>query len=319
MTDIICELENQGNTPQAPGAGNIPPHNQPSVSVPYPFKGYNLTALDHILPPCHICMVLTLDTASREGIDVLQGAVQRLGQHFPFLTGVVVPSSRAAGREKVFEVQPACSSILELYPMLQISYGPELDDTSPDDFIQQQYLPLPFLMDPKDPMPLIRFKANVTKTRIILCVVFHHKALDGKSMSVTLKALAELCKHPELSPNLLPSSEKAEESSRHLLVNPAAGEPLPLNWTLAPLTLDPTPPEDPGRVPMSRRFSLCWEKVTLLKDAYNAVLSALPPIDGNARPLRLTSNDILTHWPGSVGTRHVWIPCLNKFPLPRCS
>ncbi|KAI9366987.1 hypothetical protein BJX61DRAFT_547942 [Aspergillus egyptiacus] len=302
MTDIIAELENQGMTP-ASTLANVQPPNQPSINIPYPFESYNLTALDNILPPCHMCMLLALDDASLEGIDVLKGGAERLCQNFPFLTGVVVPSSQAARQRGVFEVQPANSSFMEQYPMVQIGYGPEMDDISPDDFIEQKYLPIPYMMPPTEPLPLIRFKANVTKNRIILCIVYYHTALDSTSVSVTLKALAELCKDSELSPDLLPSSARAEQSSRHHTANPTAGDPLPLNWTLVPLSLDPKLPDDPGKLATSRGSSLSYDKVTLLKDTCNAVLAALPPIDGMAKPPLLTSNDILMALVGICGNK----------------
>ena len=304
MTNIISELENQGSTTsQATSTGSIPLPNQPNINIPYPFEAYNLTALDHILPPCHMFMFLTINNASLEGIDALKGGAQRLIQHFPFLSGVVVPSNQEAGRKGVFAVQPASSSFMERYPMVQTEYSPELDDISPDDFIGQKYLPIPFLMAPTEPLPLIRFKANVTKNRVILCVVYYHRALDSTSVSVTLQALAELCKNSEMSPDLLPSSARAEESSRHQLANPADGNPVPLNWTLAPLSLDPKLPDNPAKLPTSRRFSLSYEKVTLLKDTCNAVLGALPPISGMAKPPLLTSNDILTALAGLYGNK----------------
>lgn len=242
-------------------------------------------------------MFLTFDEHSDEGIETLKKGVTQLNTHLPFLTGVVVPSSQSAGKENAFEVQPASASFLQTYPMLQVESHPELDYTPPDDFIDQKYLPLPFLMPPTDPQPLIRFKANVTDTKVILCVAYFHKALDSTAVSVAIRALAELCKDPNTSPEVLPTSASAEESSRQHLLDSAAQSPVPFNWTLTPLTFDP-PPEDPGKIPVSQHFKLSAEKVSLLKNACNAAISGseidLPP---------LTSNDIITALVGLCGNR----------------
>lgn len=182
--------------------------------------------------------------------------------------------------------------------MLQVETHPELDYISPDDFIDQRYLPLPFLMPPTEPQPLIRFKANVTDTKVILCVAYFHKALDSTGVSVVVKTLAELCKDHNASPDVLPTSASAEESSRQHLLDFAAQSPVPFNWTLTPLSLDP-PPEDPGKIPVSRHFKLNAEKISLLKDACNRIISSLSTV--SLPPL--TSNDIITALVGLCGNR----------------
>lgn len=242
-------------------------------------------------------MFLTFNNHSDEGIETLKKGVSQLNTHLPFLTGVVAPSSQSAGKENVCEVQPASASFLRAYPMLQVESHPELDHTSPDDFIDQKYLPLPFLMPPTDPQPLVRFKANVTNTQVVLCVSYFHKALDSTAVSVAIRALAELCKDPNTSPEVLPISASGEELSRQRLLDSAAQYPVPFNWTLTPLTFDP-PPEDPDKIPVSHHFKLSAEKITLLKNACNAAISGseieLPP---------LTSNDIITALIGLCGNR----------------
>lgn len=248
-------------------------------------------------------MFLSFESTSSEGLNALKKGVARLSAHLPFLTGVVVPSSQPAGKENVFEVQPASLSFLERYPMLQVAYNPELDYLSPDDFIDQNYLPLQFLTPPTEPMPLVRFKANLTNRKIILSVAYFHRALDSTGVSVVLKALAALCKDPNASPNILPTSTRAEETSRQHLIDFAAKGPLPFNWTTVPLSLDAAPPEGVGMIPISRLFKLSAEKVTLLKDACNAVIARLPPDENAAKQPLLTSNDIITALVGLCGNR----------------
>ena len=267
---------------------------------PYPFSPYNLTSLDHILPPCHIFMFLSFQNASIEGIDALSTGVTRLSEQFPFLTGLAVPSDQSAGKEGVLEIQPASSAFLERHPMFQAAWSPDMDEISRDDFIQQQYLPLQFLIPPTKPMPLVRFKANVTRKKIILSLAYFHRALDSKGVAVILKTLSELCKDPDATPDTLPTSSEAEQSSRLHLINIKGRQPLPFNWTSAPLSLDTTEPTDPGKITISRHFSLSPQKVTLLKDACNGIIKSLAHGDP-AKSHPVTSNDIITALVGLCG------------------
>ncbi|CAG8898818.1 unnamed protein product [Penicillium egyptiacum] len=305
VSDIIGEVTVQTTTESCA----MTPDDKSSLSAstslthsPYPFSPYNLSFLDHILPPCHIFMFLSFNNASIEGIDALRTGVTRLCEKFPFLTGLAVPSSQSAGKEGVLEVQPASSNFLERYPMLQVAHSPGMDEVSRDDFIQQQYLPIPFLIPPTEPMPLVRFKANVTRTMIILSVAYFHRALDSTGVSVVLKTLSELCKNQDAtSTNVLTNSE-AEESSRQHLTKFKASQPLPFNWTLVPLSFDTTPAADPSRIPISRHFSLNPQKVTFLKDACNGIIKSLAHGDSK-KPNLVTSNDIITALVGLCGNK----------------
>ncbi|KAK2764572.1 acetyl-CoA synthetase [Arachnomyces sp. PD_36] len=320
VKDVIDELRKQIGPTGAgvtSGQNGVVVSNLSKTDVPYHFRPYNLSPLDNILPPCHMFMFLTFDSYSSEGIDALKTGVTRLSAHFPFLTGVVVPSSQPAGKQNVFEVQPASSSFMEKYPMLQVAYNPELDFLSPDDFIDQNYLPIQFLTPPTEPMPLVRFKANLTNRKIILSVAYFHRALDSTGVSVVLKTLAALCKDPNASPDLLPTSTRAEETSRQHLIDSAAKYPVPFNWTSVPLSPDVSPPDSVGKVPISRRFKLDAKKITLLKDACNAAITRLPPDANGVKPSPLTSNDIITALVGLCGNRARLDTVLESNPPPK--
>ncbi|CAG8080584.1 unnamed protein product [Penicillium nalgiovense] len=269
---------------------------------PYPFPAYNLTSLDHILPPCHIFMFLSFEEASMEGIDALRQSVTRLSEHFPFLTGVVVPSSQSLGKAEVFEVKPASLAFLQKYPMLQVAFSPEMDKMAQDDFIQQKYLPIPFLSPPAEPMHLVRFQANVTRHKIILCVAYNHRALDSTGVSVVLKTLSEFCRAPEATLDSLSTSDAAEKTARQHIIDFQAKEPLPFKWTSVPLSLDATTPEDHAQEPVSRHLSLSTRKVALLKDSCNKIITS--ESHGDPEKSRLcTSNDIITALVGFCGNK----------------
>ncbi|KAJ5471473.1 Acetyl-coenzyme A synthetase [Penicillium desertorum] len=147
LSDIIGEVAAQTTT--EPWA--MTPDASTSLShAPYPFSPYNLTSLDHIVLPCHIFMFLLFTNALMEGIDALRTGVIRLSEKFPFLTGLAVPSSQPASKEDVLEVQPSSSNFLEKYPILQVAYNPDIDEVSRDDFIQPHYLPIQFLIPPRN-------------------------------------------------------------------------------------------------------------------------------------------------------------------------
>ncbi|CAG8018240.1 unnamed protein product [Penicillium nalgiovense] len=243
---------------------------------PYYFPAYNLTSLDHILPPCHIFMFLSFEEASMEGIDALRQSVIRLSEHFPFLTGMVVPSSQSLGKAEVFEVKSASLAFLQKYPMLQVAFSPEMDKIAQDDFIQQKYLPIPFLSPPS--------------------------RAYASGVSVVLKTLSEFCRAPEATLDSLSTSDAAEKTVRQHIIDFRAKEPLPFKWTSVPLSLDATTPEDHAQEPVSRHFSLSTHKVALLKDYCNKIITS--ESHGDPEKSRLcTSNDIITALVGFCGNK----------------
>ncbi|CAG7951382.1 unnamed protein product [Penicillium nalgiovense] len=243
---------------------------------PYSFPEYNLTSLDHILPPCHIFMFLSFEEASMEGIDALRQSVIRLSEHFPFLTGMVVPSSQSLGKAEVFEVKSASLAFLQKYPMLQVAFSPEMDKIAQDDFIQQKYLPIPFLSPPS--------------------------RAYASGVSVVLKTLSEFCRAPEATLDSLSTSDAAEKTARQHIIDFRAKEPLPFKWTSVPLSLDATTPEDHAQEPVSRHFSLSTHKVALLKDYCNKIITS--ESHGDPEKSRLcTSNDIITALVGFCGNK----------------
>ncbi|PGH17489.1 hypothetical protein AJ79_01089 [Helicocarpus griseus UAMH5409] len=293
------------------------PLTQSRSSKPYPFKPYNLTPLDHTLPPCHLFMFFTLKNSGSKGIDALKTGVSRLNAHLPFLTGVMAPSSQAGGKQNVYEVQPASASYLEKHPMLQIEHHPELARLPPNDLLNEKFLPLPFFMPFTEPLPLLRLKANVTKDTITLCLAHLHKAIDGGAVSVILRALAELCKDPNAPLDALPTSPEKEEAARQYMEDFTAKEPGRPSYDLVPLPLDAPLPQEPGLMSISRRYKFSAEKITLLKDACNAVIADAKLIVNPSKPIQLTTNDIITAIIGLCGNRARMLAIPGRKSPPR--
>ncbi|KAJ5539853.1 Acetyl-coenzyme A synthetase [Penicillium frequentans] len=306
VLNLIDEINDQAQSGSeaiiTPGSVSSSEDSNLLTHSPFDFPAYNLTCLDHILPPCHMFMFLSFEDASMEGIDALRHGVTRLSENFPFLTGVVVPSTQSLGKTDVFEVKPASAAFLREYPMLKVAFSPEMDMIAQDDFIQQKYLPIPFLTPPTEPMPLVRFQANVTGHSIILCVAYNHRALDSTGVSVVLKILSEFCRAPDATPESLSTNGAAETAAREHIRDFQAKEPLPLHWTPVPLSLDATLPVDPAQEPVSRPFSLSAQKIALLKDACNKIITS----ESHSSPEKIclcTSNDIITALVGFCGNK----------------
>ncbi|KAJ5475722.1 Acetyl-coenzyme A synthetase [Penicillium diatomitis] len=95
----------------------------PDPPYPHPYPVYELTFLDHILPPCHMFIFLSFGKASIEGIDALRRGVKRLSKSLQFLTGVSLPSGNSGSEDDAFHVQPADSAFLQRYPMLKMAFS----------------------------------------------------------------------------------------------------------------------------------------------------------------------------------------------------
>ncbi|KAF7715294.1 Uncharacterized protein PECH_007294 [Penicillium ucsense] len=286
-----------------------------SPDPPYPFPIYELTFLDHILPPCHMFMFLSFGKASIEGIDALRRGVKRLSESLPFLTGVVEPSGYSGSKEDAFHVQPADAAFLQRYPMLKVAFSPKMDEIVQDNFIQQEYLPIKFFTPPAEPMPLVRFQANVTTRRIVLCVAYNHRALDSTGVSIVLKILAGYCKSSNDQVENLSTGKSVEASIRQRIRSSATVEPVPLGWTPIPLSLDADPASDPSQEAVSRRFNLNIRKIALLKQVCNA-----EPVDGSHvgpdKTYHCTSNDVISALVGVCGNkaRHGIVPECGSAP-----
>ncbi|KAI2786538.1 Acetyl-coenzyme A synthetase [Penicillium oxalicum] len=307
--DVISHIVEQVKGQNAPSSGTSRVIDTPGSTAgsassitdyPYQFSDYELTLLDHILPPCHMFMFLSFGAASIEGIDALRHGVARLSDSLPFLTGVVVPSRHCQDKKDAFEVQPAEKAFLQKYPMLKVAFSPKMDQITPDDFIQQDYLPIPFMMPPTEPMPLVRFQANVTTRRIVLCVAYNHRALDSTGVSVVLKTLARLCSSPKDQAESLPTSDDIETSTRQRIRSSASKEPVPLGWTPVPLSLDAGATEDSSHEAVSRKFSLSARKIALLKEVCNSASTA-EDHDGSGKRRHCTSNDVISALVGVCG------------------
>ncbi|KAJ5475723.1 Acetyl-coenzyme A synthetase [Penicillium diatomitis] len=163
-----------------------------------------------------------------------------------------------------------------------------MDEIVQDNFIQQEHLPIAFFTPQTEPMPLVRFQANVKTRGIGLCVAYSHRALD--------------------STGVLSTGESVEASIRQHIRSLATVEPVPLGWRLFLLSLDADPALDPSQEAVGRRFNLNIRKIALLKQLMGAMLALAKLITA--------SNDVVSALVGVCGNkaRHEIIPECGSAP-----
>ncbi|KAJ6050222.1 Transferase [Penicillium canescens] len=152
------------------------------------FEPYVLTPLVHNVPGIHMSFFLTfyIDEPSL-AIPPLEAGVNRLIELLPFLAGNVTPSIQLKGKENVYEVQPPTAKFLQEHSMLRIKYhehyvspkSPGAFSFSNESSIDERFIPMPFEMALAELIPVLRLQANVMHDSIVLCISFHHMAIDG--------------------------------------------------------------------------------------------------------------------------------------------
>jgi hypothetical protein len=194
------------------------------------FEPYVLTHLDHHVPPVHLAAFFTfhLDEPSK-GIPVLEAGVARLIDLLPFLTGNIASSNRVPGKQNVLEVQPPTERFLLQHPMFRTvdhdqSISPKSGNpiVSYDDLANEEFIPIPFKFMGVDPSPVFRFQVNLMLDGIILCLHFHHQALDGIGVLGVAKALAACCRVPNASLDDIETSLESQNAARRTISEAAS-------------------------------------------------------------------------------------------------
>lgn len=194
------------------------------TSVPT-FEPYVLSQLDHYVPPVHLAAFLTfhLDEPSK-GIAVFEAGVARLIKLLPFLAGNIASSNRVPGKQNVLEVQPSTEEFLLQHPMFRTKHHDQYISSrsadpisSHDELASQEFIPIPYEFMGVHPSPVFRFQANVMPDGIILCVNFHHQALDGIGVLSVCKALVACCRIPNAGLDDLETSPELEQAARRTI------------------------------------------------------------------------------------------------------
>ena len=287
--------------------------------VPPPsFEPYVLTPLDHSTASVHFSFFVTFlcqDPAA--GCSVLERGVQRLTTRLPFLSGNLVQSIQRKGTKNVFEVQQTDPSHWSKLPMLKIKQHAQYisprnvnrntPPLSPDDLFNPHYMPLPFYIPPSEPQPLLRLQANVMTDGIVLCVSFHHMAIDGIGIGSILQALSECCRNPDQPPERLSTSPESEAQSRARIYQSTNESHLARDDGGGSDIQQAAPSSNLG-APISRRFCLDVEKIRRLREACTTAIKAGKDM---ARRINPSSPKYDASWQGfsnnEIVTALIWL------------
>lgn len=239
------------------------------------FEPYVLSPLDHNTGPIHLSCFFTFYLQSPSfAIPVLEEGVSRLIKLLPFLAGNITASSQLPGKENVYEVQPPTAGILQDYPMLKIRHHKQaVTPESPsgnfsyNSILNENFIPLPFTMATEELSPVLRFQANVMQDGVILCLCFHHLAMDGTGAINVMRSLAECCKDPRLGLNALQTDPYKEAQTRRSILEAGlvqgAQSELHGHFGAMPELSD---------APISRILTLDPEKIRYLREASTSLL-----------------------------------------------
>ncbi|KAJ5170843.1 uncharacterized protein N7500_003626 [Penicillium coprophilum] len=212
------------------------------------FQPYNLTPLDHFSPPGHLNASLIFSLADKDHAQVLrrmEGAIARVVSEFPFLTGMVVPSTQPEGRSNVLQVRPATAAELKECPILVTQHHTEPTPLTVEGKYNTVLMPFPVVYPPPNPSHVLRFKANVIGDELHIVWCFDHRVIDGSGFAVLIFAFASFCHDPNAP-------------------GPSAGEDKVST--------------DSSRVPISVLRVLDGRKIEKLWQACNSALQSLPEI-----------------------------------------
>jgi fumigaclavine B O-acetyltransferase len=238
-----------------------------------------------------------------QAISVLEAGVEHLISKFPFLTGNVATNSPLWCKKNALHVHPTTPALLEQYPMLKIKYhprrylfsqpnqvpGPAVQEhtVSYDVMFNEDYLPLPLDNSMAEESPIFRLQANALEDGIILCVTFHHMAMDGKGLESVMEVLSLCCQDPDkiVLPDMIPTSAAKEGLTRKQILD-AASAVNPALPVINEEARDSEVPAGPNiQIPITRKLVLCDSKITQLQEICMTLAKA---------PTMLSRNDIIS-------------------------
>ncbi|KAJ5613916.1 hypothetical protein N7528_007570 [Penicillium herquei] len=260
------------------------------------FEPYVLTPFDHATSPIHLTPLFTfkpddLSTATA----VLKTGVQRLITLLPFLAANVIPSSRLQGKENIVEAAPPTQEFLKQHPMFKVKhhYKPvrSMDDVGTHEGASpERFAPVPYELAGEDVSPIFRVQANVMLDGIILAFSVHHMALDAVGSISIFHSLAECCRNPRASVNLLTTTPLKEAQGRRLIfdVSSSITPENPIHEDSSGHDWEPN--EDmASEAPVCDKIFLDDRKVDQLKESCVGVLKD----QSNGREIKLSSTSVV--------------------------
>ncbi|CAG7939782.1 unnamed protein product [Penicillium nalgiovense] len=243
------------------------------------FQPYNLTPLDQFSPPGHFAMSLTFNLIDKNRAQVLQrmeDAVSCVLSKFPFLSGMVVPSTQRDGKSNALQVRPSTAAELEEGPMVVTQHHTEPTALTVDGKFNTALMPFPVVSPPRSPSPVLRLKAHVIEDNVHLVLCFDHRVMDGSGIFVLLYTFAAFC-HDLNATGPFTTSQAQEETRQHIEQVASTATPRDLQWTSLPT---PTSEDEAfigyGRVPIGSSHVFDGQKINMLLEACNSALQSLP-------------------------------------------
>ncbi|KAJ5977671.1 hypothetical protein N7501_001013 [Penicillium viridicatum] len=243
------------------------------------FQPYNLTPLDHFSPPGHFSVSLTFSLIDKDRVRVVQrmeDAVARVVSKFPFLTGMVVPSTQPDGRRNALQVRPVTAAELVECPILVTQHHPESTAVSVDGKLNTALMPFPIVYPPLNPSPVLRLKANILENKLYLVCCFGHRVMDGSGLFRLVATFAAFCGDLN-APGPCTTPRAQEETRQHIKKVASTATPQDLQWTTFPVpTSENKVSTDYNRMPISSPHVLDGRKIKMLHEACNSALQTLP-------------------------------------------
>lgn len=241
----------------------------------YPhFEPYNLSPLDHHLPPMHLTFFLTFKPEHpAQALSTLESGLNKLLLSLPFLTGNVARVSQPRG---VRQLHPAIPALLDEYPMLKVKHHDQTyipsnrssDRETTKISYDEAFIAIPLYHACNELSPAFRLQANVLEDGIILCATMHHTVMDGKGLTNVLQALSLCCQNAYIEGPLVPLTTSAEQQfgRKQILEAGLAANPSPSIQTEGSSTSDKTSVPSIPEVPITRRLVICDDKLAQLRD-----------------------------------------------------
>ncbi|XRM37899.1 hypothetical protein ABZX51_001346 [Aspergillus tubingensis] len=236
------------------------------------FQPYTLTPLDHLLPPHHVFAYMSFRPEQlSEAVDAIDSGLSDLISQWPFLAGNVARVEKEK-RKNVTELQPPTTSDLLRCPLLRVKHHQHTTSyalASPA--IDYDMLNVPKTVSNSNPIPAVRFQANVMQDGLILCLAWHHQVMDSLGVTIVLHALARFCSgrdRKSAAPKPLPMDLDKEKQARRRINQSATTS----NPDLKDAYCETSYEEIRGRQPDSiicRRYTLHTDRVNYLRNSCN--------------------------------------------------
>ncbi|RAK92158.1 O-acetyltransferase [Aspergillus costaricaensis CBS 115574] len=271
------------------------------------FQPYTLTPLDHLLPPHHVFAYMSFRPEQpSEAVDALESGLSDLISQWPFLAGNVAMVQKEK-RRNVTELQPPTTSDLLQCPLLRVKHHQHtISDALASPVIDYEMLNVPKTLSNSNPIPAVRFQANVMQDGLILCLAWHHQVMDSLGVTIVLHALSRSCSGSNRKSGdarRLPMDLDKEEQARRRINQSATAS----NPDLKDAYCETSYEEIRGRQSDSiicRRYTLHTDRVNYLKNSCNDLAHELakghstsqkvPPTGSQYKLENISNDDLVT-------------------------